>query len=266
MSDEKKLRVVGWTDHYDPYFPESEITDEVVDAVADAIRKGGYIFGGDAHQDNYNCAPVLSDGTHVAATRRGWAYIMAVAHDERDKKGEYFTAPFDEDMFLADHYYPSGGVDFSQIAEPNVREHSLTTALAPDFDAWIYKKYEIRPYGEEEQKIKKHDYLTLTHEDEKDYSANDYRVVDISRADSYEKLIADLLNEEYPQKERPAHAPAKQTDLYDLEDEFGAPAFDPLEFGYEKGTSRESMIADLRKKYAQSDSGVVCFEITPSRK
>ncbi len=79
-----KYEVIGWTYCYDPKYPEHESITACVDmAIIKEIRKNGYLFGGDAHEDY---CPVLNDGTLVSYSWRGWGRIIALAYEE---EGDY---------------------------------------------------------------------------------------------------------------------------------------------------------------------------------
>ena len=81
-----KLRVVGWAEYDDaPYIPEGVAGWAARNAIIDDIKKHGYFFSGWAHQEGYNCAPVLNDGKLYCFSQRGWGGIMAEAHDELER-------------------------------------------------------------------------------------------------------------------------------------------------------------------------------------
>ena len=79
-----KLRVVGWTcyDFYD--FESGENSWAVHMAVVDEIKKHGYLFSGEDHQERLNCCPVFNDGKMRRFSQRGFAHLMAEAHGETD--------------------------------------------------------------------------------------------------------------------------------------------------------------------------------------
>ena len=76
-----KYRVVGWTWADDSSTPDAEITFAKKYAVIDEVKKKGYLFSGEDHQDRLGCAPILNDGTKLCLSRRGWGGVMAEAHD-----------------------------------------------------------------------------------------------------------------------------------------------------------------------------------------
>ncbi len=79
-----KYEVIGWTYDSDSKYPSHEVITASVDkAIIKEIRKHGYLFGGDVHE---NYCPVLNDGTLVSYSWRGWGRIIALAYEE---EGEY---------------------------------------------------------------------------------------------------------------------------------------------------------------------------------
>lgn len=79
-----KYEVIGWTYCGDQDYPPHEPITACVDAaIIKEIRKHGYLFGGDRHEDY---CPIFNDGTYVSYSWRGWGRIMALAHDV---KGDY---------------------------------------------------------------------------------------------------------------------------------------------------------------------------------
>lgn len=78
-----KLRVVGWTDYSNTRdIPEGEKTWSARNAIIDDIKKNGYLFSGECHQEGSNCAPILNDGKLYRYSQRGWGDIMAEAHGD----------------------------------------------------------------------------------------------------------------------------------------------------------------------------------------
>lgn len=73
-----KLRVVGWVFPY-YNFEQGEVTWSVRNAIIDEIRKRGYKFSGNTHQDS-SCTPVLNNGKKYLFSSRGWGDLMAEAH------------------------------------------------------------------------------------------------------------------------------------------------------------------------------------------
>lgn len=83
-----KFEVIGWTSYDNNRYPVHKGDVGAVErAVLEALRAGGYRFGGNRHQDDDSCTPVLNDGTRVCYSSRGWGGIMALALDIPDPKG-----------------------------------------------------------------------------------------------------------------------------------------------------------------------------------
>ncbi len=79
-----KLRVVGWTCYDFDDFESGENSWAVHMAVVDEIAKHGYLFSGEDHQERNNCCPVFNDGKMRRFSQRGFAHLMAEAHNETD--------------------------------------------------------------------------------------------------------------------------------------------------------------------------------------
>ena len=79
------LKVVGWTD-YESNYPSITVSNEelndVLVAVVDAIRDGGYMFSGDDHQCGLSGVPVFDNGSCFRASMRAWGTIMTYAYPE----------------------------------------------------------------------------------------------------------------------------------------------------------------------------------------
>ena len=80
-------KVIGWTDWDGDDYPVNKGSVAADLAVIECIRKNGYAFGGDSHQNKEGCCPVLNDGTKVRYSMRGWGSIMASALDIDDSDG-----------------------------------------------------------------------------------------------------------------------------------------------------------------------------------
>ena len=74
-------KVIGWTDWDGDDYPVNKGSVATDLAVIECIRKNGYAFWGDSHQNRKGCCPVLNDGTKVRYSMRGWGSIMASALD-----------------------------------------------------------------------------------------------------------------------------------------------------------------------------------------
>ena len=87
--DRTDIRVVGWADYDSDKYESEPITDEVFFAVAREVKDKEYLFGGDAHQDKSDCAPILSTGRMARFSTRNWGMVIAIAYDERLPDGKY---------------------------------------------------------------------------------------------------------------------------------------------------------------------------------
>lgn len=245
----KKLFVVGWVDYDDFYYPRAEISDEVFDAVCEEVRKKGYVFGGDAHQDRSDCCPLLSDGTKAMFSWRGWGGVIAAAYD---MKGKYsYMAGYMDDM-IESSSYPDGEVDYGLIDEP-YKTYGLP--LSTDEDAFGIT-FHICAESDVTRKIAAYDYVdfydTTIPTDSGDYGyaiMNSCRVMDVLRAGSFEEIV-EKLNKE-----------AKEYRCY----------FDnsvSIACGCESELSSEQLVEKLYKDYPREDvkkNGAFCAVLMTKR-
>ena len=88
-----KFEVIGWTYDTDRRFPDHKgDSGAVLRAIVEALRAGGYKFGGNTHQDGATGTPVLNDGTKMCYSWRGWGGVMARALNLPDKNGMAYMA------------------------------------------------------------------------------------------------------------------------------------------------------------------------------
>lgn len=76
-----KYKIIDWVGGWDTFPPEGELTFAKRNYLVDEIRRNGYLFPGEAHQEEAFCVPVFNDGTRYETTRRGWGRIMADAYE-----------------------------------------------------------------------------------------------------------------------------------------------------------------------------------------
>ncbi|MBQ7712943.1 MAG: hypothetical protein IJT69_03910 [Clostridia bacterium] len=79
-----QYEVIGWTNCFDDRFPIFEdVTEEDFKAgwtaVVEEVRRKGYRFGGDSHQNRDCGTPVLNSGEALRCSEREWGWIMADA-------------------------------------------------------------------------------------------------------------------------------------------------------------------------------------------
>lgn len=87
-----RLEVIGWTHWDNKKYPDSRGGKAAERAVINAIREGGYRFGGDTHQQSRSGVPVFNDGTKAKWSMRGWGEIMAKALELDDSSGMAHTS------------------------------------------------------------------------------------------------------------------------------------------------------------------------------
>ena len=135
-------------------------------AVIECIRKNGYAFGGDSHQNKEGCCPVLNDGTKVRYSMRGWGSIMASALDIDDSDGyaymEWYmdawtrTGMAGVDCPPRELVYPPKGVDKTQINKDLCTKPAHEMRLTDEpFDIIVSgkKTIEVRLYDEKRREL-----------------------------------------------------------------------------------------------------------------
>ena len=75
-----KYKVIGWTSYDDDNFPEGKCSVAEFRAIVDEVKARGYDFSGFAHQEYFECTPILNTGERMCFSSRGWGRIMAEAH------------------------------------------------------------------------------------------------------------------------------------------------------------------------------------------
>lgn len=161
-SKDKKLTVVGWVDYDDEYFPEAPThTQEMFDAVVEEVKKHGYLFGGDSHQDRSNCCPVLSNGYKMCCSWRGWGAVIGAAY-RNGKKRQYEYMDGYMDMLIKPEAlrYPPEGVDCALIDAPRYF-HAIN--MPPSRDPWDYTVLHVLPSTPETKIIEPYDYIKFVH-------------------------------------------------------------------------------------------------------
>ena len=83
------LQVVRWTYWEDETYrdADAENDDAYMAAIASHLKKQGYKFSGDDHQNYCYGVPVMSDGTKYCCSERHWGRIMAMAYEISDHYG-----------------------------------------------------------------------------------------------------------------------------------------------------------------------------------
>ena len=159
-------KVIGWTDWDGDGYPVNKGSVASDLAVIECIRKNGYAFGGDSHQNRKGCCPVLNDGTKVRYSMRGWGSIMASALDIDDPEGyaymEWYmdawtrTGMVGVDCPPRELVYPPKGVDKTQLNKDFCTKpvHEMRLADEPfDIIACGKKTVEVRLNDEKRREI-----------------------------------------------------------------------------------------------------------------
>jgi len=116
MDKKFEYKVIGWTDYSDRRFKDYDQSREAYNALIEDIRKNGYKFGGDAHEDY---VPVFNDGTAARFSWRGWGGVMADAW-QPDNHDPYKYSLYYMNMNIepAEIKYPQEGVNFELLEAP----------------------------------------------------------------------------------------------------------------------------------------------------
>ena len=136
-----KFSVIGWTNYEDERYPEHRGDYGAVDrAVEEAVKAGGFRFGGDTHQSDAPCTPVLSDGTRALFSFREWGYVMAEALSLYNENGlDYMAWYMDIERTLLEGeelVLPPAGVDESRIRPREELAETFPFPVSPAaFDA-----------------------------------------------------------------------------------------------------------------------------------
>lgn len=98
-----KWNIVGYTS-YESHYPTAQITQEefpqVVDLVVEEVKKNGYCFSGEDHQNHDRAVPVFENGTAFRCSMRLWAQIMALVHSgDKTKYMDYYMEVPSESVF-----------------------------------------------------------------------------------------------------------------------------------------------------------------------
>lgn len=154
-----KYEVIGWTVDCDGEFEEhTPITAPVDAAIIKEIRKHGYLFGGDVHE---NYCPILNDGTLVSYSWRGWGRIMALAHGLEES--DYMFGYMDRLLKPEARKYPERGLfEGAQI----VPKESLAETFVMHMNSAMFdavkagtKTIEVRLFDEKRKLIDVGDYI-----------------------------------------------------------------------------------------------------------
>lgn len=191
------LKVIGWTRYDDSKYPTSESSVAVDDAIITELREKGYKFGGDSHQNEDCCCPVLNNGKKALFSMRGWGKLMAQAL-EIDSYMEWYMDGWlhkeigNDDGTFPECVYPRQGVDEALIS-PLLQGKTLHTM---HLDSAPFKKIEsgektveVRLNDEKRQKVKVGDIIAFFN-DYDDINIIVTEVVSLRHFSSFIKLFA----------------------------------------------------------------------------
>ena len=102
-----KYEIIDWVGGNDTFPPAGELTFAKRNYLIDEIKREGYLFSGEDHQEEYPCVPVFNDGKRYETSRRGWGRIMAEANG---RYGLYDYIFYTENFSIPkeDRSYPNG--------------------------------------------------------------------------------------------------------------------------------------------------------------
>lgn len=184
-----KYEVIGWTTCGTQAYPEHKVITASVDAaIIKEIRKHGYFFGGDVHE---NYCPVLNDGTYVSYSWRGWGRIMALAHGNQDELG-YMIAYMDDLIDPAVRKRPKRGeVDVSRIVPKETLTETFVMHLSDDMFEEVSagrKTVEIRLFDDKRKLIDIGDYIEFRKASDENARVK-RRVADLDIFENFEELF-----------------------------------------------------------------------------
>lgn len=155
-----KYEIIGWTFCGTQSYPVHKYaTACVTEAIIKEIRRYGYLFGGDTHEDY---CPVLNDGTYVSFSWRGWGGIMARAYGiegDYSYMFAYMNQLLDPDKIKTPEW---GEVCDAAIVDRETIAETFEMHLSPDmFDAVKAgtKTVEIRLFDDKRKLIDYDDYI-----------------------------------------------------------------------------------------------------------
>lgn len=132
-----KFQVIGWTYYEDDYPVHQGDEESVIRAVIEAIREGGFKFGGNSHDSALSGVPVLNDGTMACFSWRTWGGIMAEALELPNENGMAYTVWYMDNrerlmgMTPREIVMPPHGVDRSRIVPREELVETFEMHLVP---------------------------------------------------------------------------------------------------------------------------------------
>lgn len=185
-----KYKIIGWESCDNPWYNVKEsVTAHVDEIIQEDIRKHGYMFGGDAHEEY---CPVLNDGTLVSYSWRGWGGVMAraYAHD-----GDMAYMDFYMDQLIAPkkRKYPKQYPDGAKVVPTCTLAEKFEMHLDDEMFAAMKdgkKRVEFRLFDDKRKKIDIGDYIRFVGKD----GSLLMRVVDELVENSFKKLYKYLVD------------------------------------------------------------------------
>ena len=184
-----KYEVIGWTYGGTQVYPQHKCITACVDAaIIKEIRRHGYFFGGDVHEDY---CPVLNDGTSVSYSWRGWGRIMALAHGNEDELG-YMIAYMDDLIDPAVRKRPERGkVDNGRIVPKETLPETFVMHLNDDMFEAVKagtKTVEIRLFDDKRKLVDIGDYIEFRKASDENARVK-RRVADFDIWETFEELF-----------------------------------------------------------------------------
>ena len=113
-----KYRVIGWTYAYDERFPDMEdIDDRLLDVLIQEIRRCGYRFGGDDHENLDVCTPVFNNGKKLSVSWRSWGAIMAEAWEPLNQSPHAYMGWYMTELCGDVKYPPDADISLEDIVD-----------------------------------------------------------------------------------------------------------------------------------------------------
>lgn len=170
-----KFQVIGWTYYEDDYPVHEGDEESVIRAVIEAIREGGFKFGGNSHDSALSGVPVLNDGTMACFSWRTWGGIMAEALRLPNNNGMAYTVWYmdNRERLLGETpreiVLPPRGVDKARIVPRETLAETFEMHLVPAAFQAVKsgeKTVEIRRFDEKRLLVCKDDFIDFLFENE----------------------------------------------------------------------------------------------------
>lgn len=233
-----KYEVIGWTEGYRNTYPDhGSKTASVDNAIAKEIRKNGYLFAGDEHEEY---CPVLNDGTKVCYSWREWGRIMALAYNWEGKM-TYMNAYMSMCIDPKKRKYPEWEFPKDYLISPKDKlTEVIPMHLSDDMFEAIkngHKTIEIRLFDNKRKCIDYGDYLKfIKSSDNGQFLIR--KVVDIELAFTFEEMFKLIIN----RKDKKNNT--------------------PISLGFSQDTKLEDFVNEMNKYYSkdqENEFNVIAF-------